>query len=517
MINLSKSLMAKSVDNKTSVVDTDRVYYPRIAKSDNEVISFNDKWNVGNLSFRQMELMYDVNPWVRSIVDKIIERAVNISHLVKPVKTFLGKDDKIPDNIRKEMDRVNEFLNSPNSNNESFSQIKKKLYRDLLLYDAGGYEIVTGTSANNKTVEIFSVSGDSVKLNTDKNGIFRKNAYLQVDGSLKVLAKWMKDEFIYFMLNPKSNKIYGLSPLESLNQTITAELYTSNYNLDFYFNNATPRYAVLMEGMGIGQGTAAMTRFRQWYESELKGKPHKPIILGTEQGKIQFEKVGLTNEEMQFQEYSKWLLLKIMAVYKMQPVVMGVIDIMNMNKTDVKSQLNMFKSEAISPLVNLLNEKLNMQILFKTFGFKNCYVDSDLDLIDRKEQAEIDKIYLSNGVITINEIRTKGLGMTPVSWGNVPYLQNNIVPFGIGPNGQALPINVKDQNVPTPQDQNIPNIATTAKKSIIDYIDKEFELPIGWEGMETNEKIEIITKLLEEKEKLLSKVFITIEKNNKNV
>ena len=80
----------------------------------------------------------------------------------------------------------------------------------------------------------------------------------------------------------------------------------------------------MMKQMGVGQGTTAMKRFRQWWKDELEGQPHKPIILGTEQGDVAIEKISMSNDEMQFAQYSLWLLTKIMVVYKMQPAILGV-------------------------------------------------------------------------------------------------------------------------------------------------------------------------------------------------
>jgi hypothetical protein len=313
------------------------------------------------------------------------------------------------------------------------------------------------------------------------------------------------------MLNPQADRVYGLSPLESLVQTVTAELYASDYNLNFFYNNATPRFAILMEGLGLGQGAAALQRFRQWWDNELRGNPHRPIVIGTESGKINFEKVGLSNEEMQFQEYSKQLLQKIMAVYKMQPIILGVESAGDAggSKSNSEEQVRQHKIEAVKPHLSAFMEKFNAQVIFSKSGLdmKDVYLDFDLDVVDKKTQAEWNDIYLKSGVITINEIRVKGLGMMPVPWGDVPYLQNNLVPFGAGKNGQAVPGDPNNVDL-TGQDGNVPNVNLMNRSMVRKLIgSNDNEYPIGWENMEINERLEVVEELIKNREKFLTKAY----------
>lgn len=499
--------------DKRSSIDSDELMYG--GNSSNSQQSYAEKISVRGLSFKQMNAMYVSNVWVRAIVDKIIERVSDVKPIVKPIRTNTDdSSDFLSDETKRNMDELNEFLLEPNDNNESLTTIRKKLSRDLLIYDAGALEILAGLdiSKKKKLVNIYNVPGNTIKINADSRGILPPtDAYVQVDRNLRVVTKWNKEKIIYTMLNPQSDRVYGLSPLESLIQTVTAELYSSQYNLDFFYNNATPRFAVLMEGLGLGQGAAALTRFRTWWDNELRGNPHRPIIIGTEQGKIQFQKVGLNNEEMQFQEYSRMLLAKIMVIYKMQPMILGV-DMGNAtsNQQNAQVQERQFKIDAIKPHMTMFTEKINQQIIFpKTgFGFKDIYIDFDLDIIDKKQQAEWHQMYLSTGVITINEIRTKGLGMMPVPWGNVPYLQNNLVPFGAGKNGQAVPGNPDDVDTSPVATSNVPNVNLVGKSHLSKYLGAETTAPIGWEQMEISERLEIVEALIKEREHFLSKTYI---------
>lgn len=521
MISFTKSFFYKQANpNKISSIDTDELGYSEMSYNKADGISYAEKVAAKGLTFRQMHLMYLSNVWVRAIVDKIVERVTDVAPIVKPIRQRIDQDvndTKLPDDVKKNMDTIYELLVKPNSNNESLTSIRKKVSRDLLKYDAGAMEIVNGANLvnNKKLIELYAVPGNTIKLNVDKRGMLDaddKGAYVQLDRNMRIVAKWNKDKMMYLTLNPNSDRVYGLSPLESLIQTVTAELYSSQYNLDFFYNNATPRFAVLMEGLGIGQGAAALQRFRTWWDTELQGNPHRPIIIGTENGKIQFQQVGLSNEEMQFQEYSKQLLVKIMVVYKMQPLVLGV-DVgvagkATSSKSNESEQVRQFKIDAVKPHMSAFTDKFNAQVIFSktALNIQNAYMDFDLDIVDKKTQAEWHELYLKNGVITINEIRI-ALGMMPVPWGNVPYLQNNLVPFGAGKNGQAVPGDPSQVKL----DQagaDVPDINITNKSALKKYISQNGDQPIGWENMEVNERLEIVEQLIKAREQFLSKAYL---------
>lgn len=516
MISFTKSFgsnFSKSTDLKGSI-DTDELGFGAYGARNND---YARKISVSNLTFNQMHKMYVANVWIRAIVDKIVERSVEIKPLVKPVNSAAdilgGKASKVTDETKKHMEAIWEFTIKNNEVDDSFNTIRKKVTRDVLKYDAGSFEIIknSNVSKNEVAIEIAALPGNTIKLNVDKKGRFRdeKSAYVQIEGVNKKVAVFAVNELAYLVMNPQSDKVYGLSPLESLVQTVNADLYAAEYNSDFFYNNATPRFAVLMEQVGQGQGNAALRRFRQWWDQELKGNPHRPIVIGSEHGNIKFEKVGLSNEEMQFQDYSRWLLQKIMAVYKMQPIALGLIDT-NMGKLNSAEQVRLFKQDAIKPLLTLFAEKINNKIIFNNdgYGFKDVYLDFDLDLADKYDQAKWHQLYLQSGVLTINEIRTQGLGFLPVDWGDVPYLQNNLVPFGLSSDGSESAVPVTDEGSAPPNNSGQTSAGVVSRSLWRKAISNYDGLPVGWENMPLTDRLDIVEKLIAEREKQLSKKYI---------
>ena len=353
MFNITKALMV-TARNEIDTVSKKSSNSNLIATTSGGTYSTPTKRMISRLDYRTMEIMYWANIWVRSCVDKIVKRSAYVNPSIKAM--LKNPLDDPTDEQKKRIEGIEDILSVPNSMQQSFETIRKQVFTDLLIWDAGALELVKDDSG---FTSMYAVSGDTIRLDVDKRGIFKdfKQAYFQVDQGTTV-AKFAIDELLYFMQYPRANSVYGLSPLESLRQTVTAELYATDFNIKRFINDATPRYAVMFENLGLGQGGEAMQRIREWWDSELKGNPHKPILVGSEQGDIKFEKIGLTNEDMQFQEYSRWLLSKIMAVYHMQAAVLGVIEV-NQGRINAGYQETQFKKDAVKPLLRTFSNQFN--------------------------------------------------------------------------------------------------------------------------------------------------------------
>ena len=521
MISLQKQLFSFAKATKESRIDSSELDFGRTSGG----TSYAEKLTVKGLTFEQMQSMYEIHVWVRACIDVVAERATEITPLIKPIQFKVDDKGELPDDVKKDMDELGNLVNRPNQNQETFVDFQKKLFNDILKFDAGAFELVRSTF-NGSGLELFAVAGKTIKLNKDRKGLFKNNAkaYIQLDpDTMEHVADWPKDKLCYMMRYPQSDKIYGLSPLETLVSTVTADLYAESFNMDFFTNQATPRFAVLFEGLGQQQSGPTMARMKEWWDEELKGKYHRPILLTTEgEGKIKFEKVGLTNEEMQFHQYSKWLLQKVMAIYKVQPIVLGLID-ENMGKLNSEEQVRIFKSNAVKPLLQLFADKFNYSVIWPSAGLnkRTVYLDYDLDLVDKKEQAEWHETYLRSGVLTINEIRVKGLGLPPVPYGNVPFLQNNLTPFGQNADGTSAvpPIPAPETQITqTPTETTMTPTAISAKvyedrwftrKAYQWSVEQVGEKPIGWENISPSERLLIVEKLYLDRKKALSKKYFT--------
>ncbi len=434
-----------------------------------------DKEYVGSLTYSQMSSMYEVNPIVRACIDAIKDKAASVEPIVKAIVPK-GRI-KPTDGQLKRIEKIQKLIQKPNSQKESFESLMLKVFWDILVYDAGSMEWLRDLR-NKEIVEMFAVDGSTIRLNVGEGGMFITPdiAYRQVDTTEKTVAEFKMEDLCYLVRHPRSRSVYGISSLETLVQTVTAELYASNFNIQRFINDASPKLAVLVSGAGMQQGGEVIRRFQQYWRRELQGQPHKPIFLSTDTGTIDIQRTGLTNEEMQYQQYSQWLLQKIAAIYKVPPFVLGIVD-GTTGKLNSKQQDLLFKKSAIFPLLKAFSHMFNREVIWDDVGYNydDIYMHWEgIDIEDIEALSKIHETYLRTGVYTINMVLNE-LGFDGVPWGDVPYLQKQYVPIGFNDN------------------TNPPKETTKLFESL---------------GIESGELNQAITTLLNKREQQLNKFFM---------
>jgi len=362
-----------------------------------------------------LDLMWGVyrsHSWSRAIIDLIVKTATAVHVRVRPKRP---EATGIPDKTKRNMDAVMDFFEDPNLEKESFMDIRKKTILDLLVSDSGCMEKVKDTTG--KLAEIYNQESRYIRKNINKHGnLIPNRAYLQYlpENPREPAAEFQKDELIYMIQYPQPGSVYGLSPLESLKQTIAADLFADRHNLEFFQNNAMPSGIV---GLG-GMKKPALKRFADWWRAQFKGRSHKMAFVGT---KPEFLDLTGKNKDMEFMEYARWLLQKVMSCYSMQPIVLGIRDV-GTGRLNSVQQIEVFKANAIKPILALESYTYTKEIVQDGLGIYDVVADfDDIDRADVETQANIDKTYVQNAVNTINEVRAlKGLG--PVPWGDAPFV-----------------------------------------------------------------------------------------------
>jgi HK97 family phage portal protein len=383
------------------------------------------------LSEELMLGMYKRSDWVRACVDKII---LHVTKVDLKAGAPENQDEDVTPDQQKRIDEVQALLDDPNRRTESLNHIRRQYLRDILIYDAGALEIVYEQGGKKLPVELYAVGGSSIRLNTNDHGMFSdpENAYV-IPGRTAAQHVWFADdELIYMLANPQSSSVYGLSPLESLAATVSSDLNAAQHNADFFANNAEASGVLGVEQMGKD----ALKRFRVYWNEELKGKPHKMIALN---GKVTWTPMSQTNRDMQFVEYQRWLLSKIMSVYGVQPIVMGFID-ENTGKLNSEEQWNIFTEQVIKPMLALETFYLTTKLVKDAFGYDDVAIVHDVvDTRNEKTESEIAERYVKNDIIEINEARARFLQLPAVDWGSGRPSEGRVVPnIRLAHNPEAL-------------------------------------------------------------------------------
>ena len=387
---------------------------------------------VDSLTFKDMRVIYEKNTWIRACVDKIVTRLSLIPPKILPIEyayTDTSSTSQVTDDQLRHIEEVAELLTNPNSTRESFGSIRQKVDRDLLVYDAGAIEIVRNKRGRPK--ELYASNGSEFILNTDTTGTFKNHgkAYYEKHENDSEGVWYSIDELIYMIMNPRSGTPYGTSKIETLAKTVVNAQRVENYNSELFGNDATPRLAVMFQNVSLER----LEEYQKYWDSHLRGKPHRPILISTGEGEgsVKIDKVGLAPNEMSFKSYSQWMLEQIMSVFNMQPLVLGMVT-PNTGKLNSERQQAQFEKDALVPQLSSFAYHLNSELIWSQpnpfighkggFGFKDIYLDWGIEReLDATEQWDLDKDMLNQGVVTVNYIREKRLGLRPVNWGNIPF------------------------------------------------------------------------------------------------
>lgn len=419
MFFLSKDDFSKAVGQAVAKYVTSTGIKSLIDDSEN----YNGKYveRVFEIQPEQMWLMYLRNEWIRSCVDKIIRYVTNTNLKAVPADETL---EEVPEEMEQRIDAINSLFADPNTGLESWKDIRREYMRDILIYDAGALEIVYDTEG--LPAELYSLKGSKIRLNVNKHGSFKSEeeayALLSEKGADKneYLAR---KEVCYMVANPKSGSVYGISPLETLYIAVVSDLNASKYNSDFFKNHGEASGILGVEGLN----DADIERFRAYWNKEIKGKAHK---LAVASGKISWTPMNMSNRDMQFLEYQKWLLGKIMAVYSIQPIILGMIDITT-GKLNSQEQMEAFREECIRPMLELETYQLTKTLVQLGFGWEDIKITYEtIDTRDAIVDTNLATTLVQAGIITVNEARQQYLDMEKIEGGDTLASTAMGDPFG---------------------------------------------------------------------------------------
>lgn len=495
MIGPSNLFIAKSVKGRARRSDS-------YANNSGEYNAQNEIANY-DIDRSFMKDAYESNDWIRSIVDRTAERAAQVEIFPMPINRKLDGKGKIPDYVKRKMEKVSNILLKPNPDNESISDISGKIVRDVMVYDEAGVQIVKDGLGSH----LYSnVSGEELFVNANKDGTLPEDrTYLQIRNQ-KIIGKWNKYEFMNFIRNRRAGYANGFSPISSIAISILGDLEMMNYNYKFFQNNARPNIAFIFENLGFGKSKGALERAEAWYNRKHKGKPHLPLFMGAEKGNVKLLEMKTTHKDMQFSEWALWLLSRIMAVYGMQPMVLGVLtDTTGKLNSEVQSE--QYKRNAIIPLVKMILNTMNANLIWgdNNLNFDDIYLTStELDPEDEERKAKIAEVYLDKGVVTINQIRNE-LRMAPVPWGDEPFVPMNYAPLSVLEELQRAKIDSMDvdrssNTGKTPEEDENGKKSNKMVSDEISYLYRNFRVPTGLEKMEPTAVRDAVVSLLKKRE-----------------
>ncbi len=391
-------------------------------------------------------------PYVEMCISTIIDELCSIEWDIVAKE---GMEDS--KTLEEHSKQVKDFFMNPNTNKESFEEIRRKYLRDILEVDSGlinkifnkGKEMVEIVARDGAT---FTKNPDIYGMMTDREDLIleseilpsnktptsavgdpgfitaadarEKAAYFQygwISGARPV--PFGRREIVWFERNSRTDSVYGRSPIQNLAETIQTLIYSTEANLEYFNDNSIPKGVLALEGSTVEEIDA----FKEQWESQQmtpdtagnwKKKMHNLPIVGK---KPIFERFQFTNSEMELLEGQKWWAKLVWACFGVTSVELGYTeDSKGLANQIVQS--NVFKKRSINPILRLEAYKINQEIVsefeFDDVEFKFLLFDVE----EETKKATLYQLQIAAGYKSINEIRLEE-GMEEVDWGEKESLE----------------------------------------------------------------------------------------------
>jgi len=277
---------------------------------------------------------------------------------------------------------------SPNTAVESFRSWVEPIIEDILVLDAGVIEIER--TLGGAIAGLHAVDGARVKVSSVWDGNPRESRYWW-NPVPETDIPFRNEDMLYIMANPRTYSVLGLSPLETLKMTIDAEVTGSQYNRRQVEQAAPDGIFDLGEGARPDQVEA----FQGYWRAEVAGRSALGFLGGTKGAK--FIPFRPSNRDMQYDEWLKYLVRKICAVYLISPQDIGLT--MDINRATGEVQQEMSEDQGLRPLLALIQDYFTREIVWDQSygGAANnlAFRFTRLNIKESMSKANINKLALA--------------------------------------------------------------------------------------------------------------------------
>lgn len=360
------------------------------------------------VSFDQLRALADNCDILRLVIENEKDNLAALKWKFKP-----RDPKKKPDERCKQL---TDFFQMPDKEH-TWDEWLRMLLEDLFVIDAptlyplktkGGDVAPSGTLSDWYGFE--PMDGATIKRFILPNGrtpLPPNPAYQQILKGIQAVD-YTRDELIYRPRNPRTNKIYGYSPVEQVLTTVNISIRRSLNQLSYYTEGNVPD---LLFGVPDSWQPDQIKQFQTWWDSLTVGGTKK-------QGR--FIPGGITPHDTKplalKDEYDEWLARVICFAFSTAPTPF----IRQMNRATADNAKEEAKQEGLLPRMNWIRNLVNY-IVWKYFGWQDLEFEWDqAEELDPLIATQIDDYNVKNGTKSVDEIR-QSRGDDPIGMGNAVY------------------------------------------------------------------------------------------------
>ena len=249
------------------------------------------------------------------------------------------------------------------------------------------------------------VDGATIKLVVDQRGrvpLAPNPAYTQQIKGMTA-THYTCDELIYKPRNPRTHKLYGMSPVEQVIITVNIAIRRCLHQLAYYEDGTVPDALV---GVPSDWNTDAVREFQLYFDDLLKD-PNERRKMRFVPGEIA-KNFHETKQPPLKDLYDEWLARVVCYAFSIEatPFVAQV------NRAVADTNREQSTSEGLVPLKkwfkNLMDDMIEKYMLQPDYEFEW----EEEKEINKLDQSTVHKNYVDMGVLEINEVRDE-LGLKP--------------------------------------------------------------------------------------------------------
>lgn len=257
--------------------------------------------------------------------------------------------------------------------------------------------------------ELWNLRPDLVTIIQDPDEYIKGYQFTKNDGTTE---NFNPEDIIHFKYPNPLDQFYGLSPVRPTQVRIDTEAFASQYQRDFFLNNARPD-AILKFANNNDLTEDQKTEIKKGWNKRYKGvgKNSKVAIL---EGEVDYQQLSMTQKEMDYIDSMKFTRDDILVAFSVPKPIVAITD--DVNRANAETAMHIFLSETIKPELNRLEEKINEQLIIPEFGDDLFIKFPDPTPENVELKLKNYETGLKTGFLLINEVREKE-NLAPVDGG----------------------------------------------------------------------------------------------------
>ena len=367
--------------------------------------------NPSKVTFQQLRNLSLANNLVRNCINRIKHTVIKVDWSVAP------KDTKVdPEVYQEEIDYVTKLLNYPNPQ-DSNRDLLSKIVEDILVIDQGVLEKVR--NMRGELINLYPVDGATIRPNIDEYGLLAKPAYYQyleqTATGVEPDAEFDEQDLVIFQINPQvqNGRVgYGLSPVEAIIQTVVTTLQASIYNESLFNSKQLPPFIANLPKVSKED----LMNFKFQFMKSVEEDIWTTAFVNTEN--LDIKPLRPSNQDMQFAQLNEWLAKIIFSAFELSGQNFGMTMDINRATSESQERLEQGAHNVIDEVQDRINRCVVAELAQTNSRFDEVEFKFDsVNKQDEKAKADIAQIYLTNGVVSPNEVR-HDMGLEPIAGGD---------------------------------------------------------------------------------------------------